>query len=369
MRTDSGGGDKMTVYQELQLNQAGSKAAVKNSRTARERWYHIAVYLFKIAITMVFCFGFVTIYSMIFGGDNSIVGVVVLLCLMVFKNADFGMHTGQSTALLAGFFVLMAIGPHLANVTGPFVGMLVNMAAIAVLMLLGCHNPFMFNQSTLVLGYLLLYGYDVSGRSYVMRLAGLAVGALITCVVFYRNHAGRVYRNGIKETLRSFRIESARSRWQLCQILCVPLVVFIAEICHMPRAMWAGIAAMSVILPFTEDMKYRVRGRIIGNIAGAASFLVLYYVLPPSVYAYIGIIGGIGVGFSVKYGWQAVFNTFGALAIATEAYGLANAMGLRVIQNVFGVLFALAFCVICNWIISKRAEMVKEKSDGEAICM
>ena len=74
--------------------------------------------------------------------------------------------------------------------------MLVNMAAIAVLMLLGCHNPFMFNQSTLVLGYLLLYGYDVSGRSYVMRLAGLAVGALITCVVFYRNHAGRVYRNG-----------------------------------------------------------------------------------------------------------------------------------------------------------------------------
>ena len=39
-------------------------------------------------------------------------------------------------------------------------------------MLLGCHNPFMFNQSTLVLGYLLLYGYDVSGRSYVMRLAG-----------------------------------------------------------------------------------------------------------------------------------------------------------------------------------------------------
>ena len=41
-----------------------------------------------------------------------------------------------------------------------------------------------------------------------------------------------------------------------------------------------------------------------------------------SIYAYIGVIGGIGVGFSAKYGWQAVFNTFGALAIATSAYGL-----------------------------------------------
>ena len=28
-------------------------------------------------------------------------------------------------------------------------------------------------------------------------------------------------------------------------------------------------------------------------------------------YAYIGILGGIGVGFSAQYGWQAVFNTFG----------------------------------------------------------
>ena len=37
--------------------------------------------------------------------------------------------------------------------------------------------------------------------------------------------------------------------------------------------------------------------------------------------AYIGILGGIGVGFSAQYGWQAVFNTFGALAIAAETYG------------------------------------------------
>ena len=31
-------------------------------------------------------------------------------------------------------------------------GMLLNIAALAVLILFGCHNPFMFNQSTLVLG-------------------------------------------------------------------------------------------------------------------------------------------------------------------------------------------------------------------------
>jgi len=113
---------------------------------------------------------------------------------------------------------------------------------------------------------------------------------------------------------------------------------------------------MSAILPFMEDMHYRVRKRIVGNIAGVICFTVLYFLLPSSIYAYIGILGGIGVGLSAKYGWQAVFNTFGALAIATERYGLKGAVGLRVIQNVFGVVFALAFCVIFYWFMSKKKE-------------
>ena len=145
--------------------------------------------------------------------------------------------------------------------------------------------------------------------------------------------------------------------WQICQILCVPIVLCIAELCNMPRAMWAGIAAMSVILPSMEDMHYRVRKRIVGNIAGVICFTVLYFLLPSSIYAYIGILGGIGVGFSAQYGWQAVFNTFGALAIAAETYGLQGAVSLRVSQNVFGVVFALAFCVIFYWFMPKKRKV------------
>ena len=147
----------MTFYQELQLNQAGS---------AQERRYHALVYLAKVAITMLFCFAFVSVFSILFGNENSVVGVVVLLCLMVFRNADFGLHTGQSTLLLALFFVDMAVFPHLAQQAAPLPALLLNVAALAFLVIFGCHNPFMFNQSTLVLGYLLLYGYDVSGDSY-----------------------------------------------------------------------------------------------------------------------------------------------------------------------------------------------------------
>ena len=249
-----------------------------------------------------------------------------------------------------------AVCPHLANQFSPVLGMLLNIAALAVLILFGCHNPSMFNQSTLVLGYLLLYGYDVTGKSYQMRLVGMALGAALTCFVFYRNHKNRTYKRNLNDLVQEFDISSSRTKWQICQILCVPIVLCIAELCNMPRAMWAGIAAMSAILPFMEDMHYRVRKRIVGNIAGVICFTVLYFLLPSSIYAYIGILGGIGVGFSAQYGWQAVFNTFGALAIAAETYGLQGAVSLRVSQNVFGVVFALAFCVIFYWFMPKKKE-------------
>lgn len=218
----------------------------------------------------------------------------------------------------------------------------------------------MFNQSTLVLGYLLLYGYDVTGKSYMLRIAGMAAGAVLTCLVFYRNHKNRVFKRNMKAVIQEFDLFSSRTKWQLCQILCVPLVLCIAQLCNMPRAMWAGIAAMSAILPFMEDMQYRVKKRIVGNIAGVICFTALYFLLPPSIYAYIGIIGGIGVGLSAQYGWQAVFNTFGALAIAAESYGLKGAVSLRVIQNVFGVVFALVFCAVFYRFMSGKAPVKEE---------
>ena len=39
----------MTFYQELQLNQAGSKNLLKKSETVKEKSYHILVYLHRRA--------------------------------------------------------------------------------------------------------------------------------------------------------------------------------------------------------------------------------------------------------------------------------------------------------------------------------
>ena len=100
---------------------------------------------------------------------------------------------------------------------------------------------------------------------------------------------------------------------------------------------------MSVLLPFRQNIKERVKGRIPGNILGGAAFLLLYMILPPSYYTLIGILGGIGVGLSASYQWQAVFNSLGAMAVAVGILGLPGAVFYRILNNAFGALYGQVF--------------------------
>ena len=157
----------MTFYQELQLNQAGSKSLIKNCKTPKEKLHHLFIYIFKVFINVAFCVAFVTAYSMIFGNDNSIVGVVILLCILVFRNVDLGIHAPQSLLSLSAIFLILTFGPKAANLLGAFGGLLINFVCIWILMVLGCHNVIYYNHSTLVLGYLLLFGYDAVSYTHL----------------------------------------------------------------------------------------------------------------------------------------------------------------------------------------------------------
>lgn len=347
----------MTFYQELQLNQAGSKALIANTKDPKEKRKHIAVYLFKILLTVAFCVAFVTVYTKLFGADNSIVGVVVLLAVMVFRYADFGIHNSHGFLTMFAIFSILAVGPKLSNIVHPGIAFFVNIICILLLMILGCHNVIMSNHSTFVLGYLLLQGYDVNGHAYTLRLLGLAVGALATAVILYRNHKKVTYKRNFLHLFKEFDLSSARTKWQLRLTFGVSSVMLIASLLGIPRVMWIGIAAMSVLLPFRKDMVYRVKFRAPSNVLGAICFLALYTVLPESCYGYIGMIGGIGVGLSATYGWQTVFNSFGALAIATPIFGLPMAIFLRIFNNAFGSLYALVF----DSIITKVHTLFEEK--------
>ena len=354
----------MIFYQELQLSSVGSKQLIKNTTDSKEKRRHILIYNFKVYLVMAFCVAVVSMYSKLTGSNNSVVGVTVLLAVLVLRQADFGIRTTHGMLSIAGIFGILIAGPRLANMAAalPFAAFLINVVCILLLMILGCHNVIMYNHSTFVLGYLLLLGYDVTGQEYILRIEGLVVGMLICMAVFYKNQKNRPYRRTFLDLFREFDIHSARTRWYLKLTLIVSSAMLFMNLLGLPRAMWAGIACMSVCLPFTEDCTARAGKRGLFNVVGCLLFIVLYLVLPESMYPYIGMIGGIGVGYSAGYAWQTAFNTFGALSIAAGLFGMPAAVALRIGANVFGAVYT----VVCNRLVDKVAERIYIRKNATA---
>lgn len=352
----------MTFYQELQLSSAGSKQLIKNTTDPKEKRRHILIYNFKVYLVMAFCVAVVSLYSKLTGSANSVVGVTVLLAVLVLRQADFGIRTSHGLLSIAGIYGILMIAPRVSNMLSPLPAFAVNAAAILLLMILGCHNVIMYNHSTFVLGYLLLLGYDVTGTEYIRRVEGLAVGMILCMIIFYKNQKNRPYRRTFLDLFREFNLNSARGRWYLKLTLIVSSAMLFMNLLGLPRAMWAGIACMSVCLPFTEDCMGRAGKRGMFNIVGCVLFIVLYLILPESMYPYIGMIGGIGVGYSAGYAWQTAFNTFGALSIAAGLFGMPAAVALRIGANIFGA----AYTILCNKVIDRLAAATSIKKEAQA---
>lgn len=174
--------------------------------------------------------------------------------------------------------------------------------------------------------------------------------------VFYKNQKNRPYRRTFVDLFREFDIHSARNIWYIKLTFIVSSAMLIVTLLGLPRAMWAGIACMSVCIPFAQDCPPRAVDRGLFNIVGCALFIVLYLILPESMYSMIGIIGGIGVGYSAGYKWQTAFNTFGALAIASSLFGMPMAVALRVGINVIAAAYTVVFNKLADYIHIKRCQ-------------
>lgn len=157
---------------------------------------------------------------------------------------------------------------------------------------------------------------------------------------------------------KEFNINSARTRWYIKLTFIVSSAMLIVSLMGLPRAMWIGIACMSVCLPFSKDVDKRIGNRALFNVVGCAIFVVMYIVLPESMYPYIGMIGGIGVGYSAGYAWQTAFNTFGALSIAAGLFGMPYAVALRIGLNAAGA----AYTWLCDKVLERIHSAVQAKN-------
>lgn len=352
-------GKAMSFYQELQLSQAGSKAYIKSFSKPKDKFKHTLIFLLKIALSISFCIGFISLFILALGSENSAVGFVVLVSVLVFRYSDLGIKASHSALGILIVFAILAVGPRLANILPLGWAFCVNSVCILAIVVIGCHNVNLGNHSTLALSYVLLLYFDVSGTAYIKRVIGLAAGAVAVALIVYFKHRKIEYDCTFKSIFKEFDLSSERTRWQIRFTFCLSSVLLIGSVLGLKRPLWLGIAAVSVFAPMREKINFRAEYRVIGNIFGSILFLFIYFAVPNEILKYMGIIGAIGLFLSSKYGWQAAFNALSALAVATPILGVETAVFYRIFNNVFGAFYVLFFDQISEKMLLSASRLQK----------
>ena len=334
----------MTFYESMQLGACNLKPLIKEAKDTKVKRKYTISLIIKNILCLAFCMMFVILSGKFFGTDNSIVGVVTVIALLTFRFSNLDFKVGQSAITILGIFLILIVSPYVATLVNPIIGLIINLVSIMAIVVFSCHNVMLANQSTFVLSYLLLYGYRVSDfDAYVNRVFGLILGGAIVSIVFYLKQRKKDFDNSFTDILKDFDFTTARTKWQFKLALSISLAVLIGEFLNIPRVIWVAFSCMSILQPDIDKIEFRTKKRPVYVIIGCVIFYVVYSMLPADSKGFIGVIGGLMVGFSGTYQWQTSFNCFGALTAAVPMFGLEWAVIIRIVNNLIGALYINIF--------------------------
>lgn len=339
----------MKFYDLLQCGTIQMKNMIKNEKDKNEKKRLIIAFILKNIFCIAFCMAVVILYTILFGAENSIAGVVVLIAILVFRFVDLGVNLKSGIAGIAIIFSIYAFLPYLSNILNPSIAIFIDFFAIMLLLIISCHNILMSNQSVVVMSYLLLQGYNVTSYQFPKRAFCLILGGAVICTIYYFKHKNKTYRRNLKDLFLEYHHMSFRGKWQLKLSLALCTIIFLGRILSFDRVMWLGFACLSVMHPDSKTMYKRLLHRPIFVFIGCIFFIAGFYILPPFLFEQIGMIGGLIVGFCGSYQWQTVFNCFGGLASAITVLGLPLAIVYRITHNLIGSVYG----VLVNFLFDK----------------
>lgn len=301
-------------------------------------------------LVLLFCVVFITLHTLVFGENNNIIGVILLIGILMMMKGDLGFHAKQAALSIVFIFILLAVAPTLSLIN-PFLGILVNGFSILLIMILSSHDVSMSNHVPFMMGYLFCHGYPVAGKDYLLRVISLVIGGLLIAFLYYSSNKEKEYKRTIADLFKELKIHSLRTRWYIKLTVLLTATIFVCELLHYPRTMWVALTVLSLTLPFEEDASKRGKVRIPAAILGTALFYLLFVVIVPISYqSMVVLLASYIAMFTKNYFLKSIYNSFSALGTAVLLFPANVAMALRIYSNILGTVIAFVGYFLFKWI-------------------
>lgn len=299
-------------------------------------------FLAKLPV-FLFCVVFIHLHNSLFGAENSVIGVAILVGLFMTLESDFAFRTKDVVITIPILYLIVALSPKLSSFN-IYLGLLINFISIFLIMIISSHNVTAGNHLSFMLGYLFCQGYELSGSFYTKRVVSLLIGGVLIALIYYFINKNKEFTIGIRDIFKSITLKSATTQWSLKLAISISLVTFVGELLNYPKTMWINLAIFSLITVSQDDHVTRRRYRIPGTILGCFIFWLLFTIIIPIKYqnGFILAAGFLSM-FITSYFVKTIYNSFSALVTAVVLFPTSDAIVIRIISNIFGVILAITF--------------------------
>ncbi|MCQ4896382.1 FUSC family protein [Anaerotruncus sp. DFI.9.16] len=310
----------------------------------RKKFSRFALLALENAARFAFNLGFVILFQLLFGADNTLTGVAIGVGLTLFPMADYGIRPLTMAGIILGLLVGGGAAAQLA-LAAPWIALPLYFLFTLLLMALTC-EPAQYKPSIVfLLTFVFCQATPVPAADFPRRMLGItAAGALVAAVsllCWRRRGWTNEGRRTLGEQLRFCC--TPRNRGLILRMsVGLALAMFIGMELHLKKPLWISIVVMSLTQLEFHDTLQRIKHRTVGTVLGGVLFVVVFQLLVPQEYGYwvILLLGYLSF-FTPKYKHKQIVNAVNAINASMVLFDATAAIRNRVLCLFGGIAIVL----------------------------
>ena len=302
---------------------------------------------------------FVKGFEVIFGSNNSLVGVTIIISILVLMQEDLTKNLSSNLMKLLFMNLISGVFSNVAT-HNMYLGLVLN---FSILLLIGYSLTSKLNKVMVVpfgLQYLFMLYTPVAGSDFIKRLVGLATGAilimLVQLVIYRGSKNNKVEGSEIENAINNenkeeneyirifnkFNIHHVRGAYAIRIALLTTIVVFLVDFFNLAQGRWIVYTIFSLTELYSEHCRVRSKQRLQGTVIGIIIIMLLFVVIKDNaIRGLIVLLGGYLDTYTTNYRDKIICVTMSVVASVSLTNGTITTAIERVGYICIGIILAL----------------------------
>lgn len=293
-------------------------------------------------VMLIGIIAFVLLFSKFFGTENTLVGVVVITAILMFKSINVNLKYREAILAIMFSFMYMGFASYISRLN-VFIGIPINFISVFIVIYLFTNEIKTKAYIPFILCYVFLEGNPISSDQLISRIMGLLIGSLLIVFIYYTNHKNSDDKSylTIREMISSINSNSLQFNFSLRMATGISIAMFMGGIFGGVKSMWISITVMSLTQPHYYQTKERIKQRVIGTIIGSIIFIILFeYLIPSKFSSLVLLMLSYIYTFIKRYDKQIIFVTINSLGTAMVLFDTYISVPMRISFVLVGAVIA-----------------------------